>query len=169
MAFGVVAGMGIYLFDCLLTVQKPTLQGMATAALDSFIICSFFAFVSAIASVVKHAARSTTNRYKELVDCANIDNTNAFIDYRMINRGYSVGRHEAINLREQLALLQTQSNPTAGKIILDNMTDARWLSSEGWVKMQQTFTFEDKTILSIHYVINNKHYLMDDFKFITKR
>ena len=87
----------------------------------------------------------------------------------MANRGHSVGRHEALNLREQLALLQVQSNPTAGRVILDDLTDPRWLSSEGWVKMQQTFTFGDNSKLSIHYVINDTMYLMDDFKFIIKK
>ncbi len=46
------------------------------------------------------------------------------------------------------------------------MTDERWLASEGWVKMQQTFTFYDNSSTTIHYVLNETLKLIDDFKFV---
>ena len=61
------------------------------------------------------------------------------------------------------------SNPLAGKQLPVKMTDARWLGTEGWVKMQQTFEFYNGSKTTIHYVMNDALQLVDDFKFVYPR
>ena len=90
--------------------------------------------------------------------------------YKLANRGQSsTGRRIPLNLNEQLAMEQAMSNPLDGESLPIKMTDFRWSSSEGWIKMQQTFYFYDGTHSTIHYVVNDKLFLMDDFKFIFPR
>lgn len=87
--------------------------------------------------------------------------------YKLANRGQSsTGRRIPLNLNEQLAMEQAMSSPLDGEPLPIKMTDFRWSSSEGWIKMQQTFYFYDGTHSTIHYVVNDKLFLMDDFKFI---
>ena len=87
--------------------------------------------------------------------------------FELANRGQSSsGRRTPNNLKEKLAMEQAMSNPLAGKQLSVKMTDPRWLGSEGWVKMQQTFTFFDGTSTTIHYVLNKSLGLIDDFKFV---
>ncbi|MFD2426321.1 hypothetical protein ACFSUI_22360 [Ralstonia solanacearum] len=59
-------------------------------------------------------------------------------------------------------MLQTMSNPEAGTVVplRKGMTDSRWLSSDGWVKMTQNVNG-----VEIHYVRNTKTGAVDDFKF----
>lgn len=64
---------------------------------------------------------------------------------------------------------QAQTSPLDGKVIMSDLKDPRWLSSDGWVKMQQTFNFYDGTKATIHYVINHTLKLIDDFKFVFPR
>lgn len=79
----------------------------------------------------------------------------------------STGRTEPNNLREQLAMEQVKSNPLAGTQITDvKMSDPRWPSSEGWVKMQQIIPTSQGNI-NIHYVYNPILNIFDDFKFKT--
>ena len=86
--------------------------------------------------------------------------------FKLANRGQSsTGRRIPLNLKESLAMEQAMSNPLDGTVLPINMSDIRWPSSEGWIKMQQIFVFYDGTECSIHYVINELLYLMDDFKF----
>ena len=79
------------------------------------------------------------------------------------------GRRTPNNLNEELAMRQAQTNPLDGKVIMSDLKDPRWLSSDGWVKMQQTFNFYDGTKATIHYVINHTLKLIDDFKFVFPR
>ncbi|MDA5543117.1 hypothetical protein PGS62_04030 [Yersinia rochesterensis] len=72
----------------------------------------------------------------------------------------STGRNIPLNLKEQLALKQAISNPTAGRQLSIPMADKRWLTSEGWVKMSQNING-----IEIHYVRNIKTGAIDDFKF----
>jgi hypothetical protein len=67
------------------------------------------------------------------------------------------------NLREQLAIEQAMSNPTAGKVLAVPMTDPRWPASEGWVKMQQMI-YPGGDPINVHYVYNKITGAMDDFK-----
>jgi len=67
------------------------------------------------------------------------------------------------NLREQLAIEQAMSNPTAGKVLAVPMTDPRWPASEGWVKMQQMI-YPSGAPINVHYVYNKITGEMDDFK-----
>jgi Pretoxin HINT domain len=73
----------------------------------------------------------------------------------------STGRTEPANLKEQLAMKEANSNPTAGRIITRiTMSDSRWPADEGWVKMQQNVNG-----VIIHYVYNTETGVADDFKF----
>lgn len=47
-----------------------------------------------------------------------------------------------------------------GKVIMRNLTDPRWLSSEEWVKYAINFDS-----IEIHYVYNEILDIFDDFKF----
>ncbi|MBZ0089262.1 MAG: hypothetical protein K8H90_02675, partial [Thermoanaerobaculia bacterium] len=73
----------------------------------------------------------------------------------------------ARNLREQLAIRQARLNPTAGRIIVRELTDSRWLPSEGWVKMQQIVRAGGREgPINVHYVYNRSTGAIDDFKII---
>ena len=72
------------------------------------------------------------------------------------NRGQSsTGRRIPLNLKESLAMEQAMSNPLDGTVLPINMSDIRWPSSEGWIKMQQIFVFYDGTeSVSYTHLIN---------------
>lgn len=77
----------------------------------------------------------------------------------------STGRTEPFDLREQLAMEQVKSNPSAGtQLTKITLTDPRWPSSEGWVKMQHVVSTSQEEI-NIHYVYNQDLKIFDDFKF----
>ena len=81
-----------------------------------------------------------------------------------LGRG-STGRTIPKNLTEQLAMKEVMSNPDPnlndGKILYRPiMTDPRWPSEEGWVKVAKNVNG-----VEIHYVWNEKLNLFDDFKF----
>jgi filamentous hemagglutinin len=74
----------------------------------------------------------------------------------------STGRNVANSLNEQLAMKEVMSDPTAGTVVpmRSPMTDPRWPSSDGWVKMTQNVNG-----VEIHYVRNTNSGAVDDFKF----
>ena len=80
-------------------------------------------------------------------------------------RGHT-GRIEASSLNEQLAMQEVLSNPLDGArdLSLGNrpltMTDARWLATDGWVKMSRNVNG-----VEIHFVYNTITGVFDDFKF----
>jgi len=77
----------------------------------------------------------------------------------------STGRTEPSDLREQLAMEQVKSNPSAGtQLTRITLNDPRWPSSEGWVKMQQIVPTSQGNI-NIHYVYSQTLNVFDDFKF----
>ena len=81
-----------------------------------------------------------------------------------ISRG-STGRTKPVNLREQLAMEQVKSNPSAGTALTKvTLNDPRWSSSKGWIKMQQIVP-TSKGNINIHYVYNQTLKIFDDFKF----
>ena len=84
---------------------------------------------------------------------------------KMANRGHT-GRTQPNSLNEQLAMKQVMSDPLSGASAVPlQMSDPRWLGSDGWVKMQNIVTLSDKTVINIHFVYNSKLNLVDDFKF----
>ncbi len=73
----------------------------------------------------------------------------------------STGRATPANLKEQLALEQAKSNPTAGRELKNiKMNDSRWPASQGWVKMEQKING-----VTVHYVRNTNTGAVADFKF----
>ncbi len=76
----------------------------------------------------------------------------------------STGRIEPQNLQERLAMDEVMSNPQGRTLVNMKMTDPRWPSSEGWVKMQQTIETSNGKV-NIHYLKNTKTGVLDDFKF----
>ena len=85
--------------------------------------------------------------------------------YGYKSRG-STGRTAARNLYEQLAMKQVKSNPLKyGKRLKKiTMSDARWMASAGWVKMQAVIK-TSKGNITIHYLYNTVLKVFDDFKF----
>ena len=79
----------------------------------------------------------------------------------------STGRTEANNLIEKLAMEQVKSDPLNGAEVLSKIKlgDSRWLSSDGWVKMQYVVRSGSHQT-TIHFVYNKALNLVDDFKFI---
>lgn len=79
-----------------------------------------------------------------------------------LGRG-STGRTKPKDLNEQLALMEVLTSLDTGKILplRKGMTDPRWPSEEGWVKMTKNVNG-----IEIHYLKNNKTGQFDDFKFI---
>ncbi len=89
------------------------------------------------------------------------------VQFNLANRRKSAtGRRKPYNLKEKLAMEQTMSEPLAGKRLPVNMTDSRWMGTEGWIKMQRTFNFYDGSNTTIHYVLNQERHLIDDFNFV---
>ncbi|SDG96623.1 hemagglutinin repeat-containing protein [Dyella sp. 333MFSha] len=74
----------------------------------------------------------------------------------------STGRTIPNNLYESLAMQEAISRPEAGIVvpIKKGMTDVRWPSSDGWVKMSQNING-----VEVHYVRNTVTGQTDDFKF----
>ena len=73
----------------------------------------------------------------------------------------STGRTTARNLKEQLAMQQVKSNPLSGaKTISTNLNDARWSSSNGWVKMANNVNG-----VEIHFNYNETLNIFADFKY----
>ena len=46
------------------------------------------------------------------------------------------------------------------------LKDSRWLSSDGWCKMQNDVELSNGKRITIHFVYNPKKRLFDDFKFV---
>nr|WP_281279765.1 RHS repeat-associated core domain-containing protein [Paenibacillus humicus] len=74
-------------------------------------------------------------------------------------RGQSKGGHQPTNLKEQLAVEESMSNPAAGKTLEGKNTDPRWPADEGWVKKAQNVNG-----VEVHYTYNTKTGEIDDFK-----
>ena len=78
----------------------------------------------------------------------------------------STGRTIPNNLEEQMAMHQVRSDPLGGATELPiKLNDARWKSSDGWVKMQSVVKTADGNKITIHYVYNKVTGRFDDFKF----
>lgn len=73
----------------------------------------------------------------------------------------------ARNLRERLAIDEVISRPLAGQQLPIRMTDARWLGTDGWVKMQQVVQSGGREgTINIHYVFNTITKQIDDLKIV---
>ncbi len=75
----------------------------------------------------------------------------------------STGRQPK-NLKEQMAMKTVKANPEAGLPVpvAGGMSDKRWPSSEGWVKLRQNVKK-----VEIHYLYNTVTQKYDDFKIPT--
>ena len=69
---GIAAGVATWALGSLLTGNKLTWEGLAIAALDSFVISSAFAVVYACVSAIKLAARGSIYTQAELTDTSNL-------------------------------------------------------------------------------------------------
>lgn len=75
-------------------------------------------------------------------------------------RGQSKGgRHEPVNLQEQLAMETVLTNPGDGIVLLGKNTDPRWPAEEGWLKKTQNVNGYE-----IHYEYNPRTGEIDDVK-----
>jgi RHS repeat-associated protein len=77
----------------------------------------------------------------------------------------TTGRSEPLDLAEQLTLQEIESNPSAGKLIIEKLGDPRL---QGWSKFQYTKTLGDGRNIVIHYaakVVDGVIREIDDFKF----
>ncbi len=103
----------------------------------------------------------TMDQKAERLDAAGFDVGSAIAAATLgfASRG-STGRTAPLNLSEKLAMEQAMSHPTAGRPIPVPMTDKRWPSEQGWVKMAQNVNG-----VEIHYVRNVNTGQVDDFKF----
>ena len=94
------------------------------------------------------------------------------INVRIAGKG-STGRTEASCLNEQLAMEQVKADPLNGATNLSTLSknpivlkDSRWLSSDGWCKMQNVVELANGKRITIHFVYNPEKKLFDDFKFV---
>ena len=77
----------------------------------------------------------------------------------------ATGRTVPGNLSEQLAMKEAMANPSAGRVIMEGMTDKRW---NGWNKLHYSRTNPDGSKTVIHYVGKFENGILthvDDFKF----
>jgi hypothetical protein len=79
-----------------------------------------------------------------------------------LGRG-STGRTIANNWKERKAMIEVMRNPYKGKVLDLKMTDPKWHTNKGWVKMARNI---DK--VEIHWVKNEITGAVDDFKFKNK-
>jgi RHS repeat-associated protein len=82
------------------------------------------------------------------------------IEFHKLSKGSSTGRNTPSNLTEQLAMEQAMSNPQGGIRVPITMTDPRWPTNQGWIKMSQNING-----VEIHYVLNKLTGIAEDFKF----
>ncbi|MDD2376322.1 MAG: hypothetical protein PHD15_02340 [Clostridia bacterium] len=75
----------------------------------------------------------------------------------------STGKSQPSNLKEQLALKQVKSNPSAGKVIVSSLNDARMPGWMGWQKYSQKVGITGGKY-DIHYVGNKFIPIFFDFK-----
>ena len=160
-------------------------SGVAAATTASTIAAGAFIGSATVYGMAVLSAASTSSSVQEFNDQGNWETvaatafgglTGGYDGYTMskaqtptstptnTSRG-STGRTEPANLREQLAMEQVKSNPSAGtQLTKITLNDPRWPSSEGWVKMQQIVPTSQRNI-NIHYVYNQTLKIFDDFKF----
>jgi RHS repeat-associated protein len=72
----------------------------------------------------------------------------------------STGRNVPADLKEQLAMQQAKSSPSAGKQIPITMNDPRWPADQGWIKMSQKVNG-----VEVHYNLNTQTGETADWKF----
>ena len=155
LAIGIGVGVATWAISSLVRHQGLTLNALRNVVVDAFLFTSVFIFISSSINAIKYASRMSPITKAELNN-----------EYILANKG-TTGRTEARNLNEQLAMQQTMSNPCDGTIVNDvKMRDPRWSMKEGWIKMQQHYVFYDESKTTIHYVINERLRMVDDFKFI---
>ena len=167
-AVGVGVGVVFYLAINSMMGQKTTLQGIVIAALNSFLISSLFVFVRTGTNFLKTVARGSHRPNKFVAEAANnIDNANQRPTYGLANRGKSSGAIPPTCADDFAVLNQAMSNPKAGKVLNIQLGDNHWHYTEGWVKMQQVTAYNGYKY-TIHYVLNDQLFLMDDFKIVYK-
>ena len=160
-------------------------SGVAAATTASTVAAGAFIGSAAVYGMAVLSAASTSNSVQEFNDNGSWDTVAAtavgglmggYVGYTMsrtqtpastsinTSRG-QIRRTEPSNLREQLAMEQVKSNPSAGtQLTKITMNDPHWHSSDGWVKMQQIVPTSQGNI-NIHYVYNRFLNIFDDFKF----
>lgn len=158
---GVVIGVGVWALTTHISGQQLTWSGLAQAAADSFLFSALFAFVSTAINAFKYF-------YRVKYSAKSVNTLPNYVSpdgYTLANRGHSIGKDSLLaqNLNEQLAIESMMSNPTEGKVIMRNLGDPRWPSTEGWVKMSIEFSTYRESF-DVHYVLNKSLKLMDDFK-----
>ncbi len=135
-----------------------SINALEEAVADSIFFTGLFMFISTSVSAIKYMYRADPYPAQEA--------------YKLANRGHSQGGIEPSTLKHQLALEQAISNPTAGTKLPISIGDTRWAMQRGWNKMQQVFSFYNGEQITIHYVMNQRLMLIDDFKIVkilTKR
>ena len=111
-------------------------------------------------------AKTTKRKTKNKVKRDNADTSKSVGNPVKVEGRGNTGRTKPNNLKEQMAMHQVQSNPLKGaKKLPVKMTDKRWPSEEGWVKMQNVITLGDGTKVNVHFVYNKITGKFDDFKF----
>jgi len=80
--------------------------------------------------------------------------------------GNSTGRTTPNNLNEQFAMEQVRSAPLDGaRQVPIQLNDARWPSSQGWVKMENVVRLTDGNV-TVHFNYNTVTGAFADFKFV---
>ncbi|EOH99475.1 hypothetical protein UAW_00627 [Enterococcus haemoperoxidus ATCC BAA-382] len=74
------------------------------------------------------------------------------------------GRHEPLDLDEELAMEEAMNNPSSGKELQGKNTDPRWPSSDGWEKWTKNVNGTE-----VHYQYNPKTVQIDDVKIKPKK
>ncbi|OTP49692.1 hypothetical protein A5884_002892, partial [Enterococcus sp. 7D2_DIV0200] len=74
------------------------------------------------------------------------------------------GRHEPLDLAEELAMEETLNNPSSGKELQGKNTDPRWPSADGWEKWAKNVNGTE-----VHYQYNPKTGQIDDVKIKSKK
>ncbi len=119
--------------------------GTVATTVTAAVVCATSAYVS--------NSRSSANKTSQ---ASSVSNTSP----------NSTGRTEPNNLVEKLSMEQVKSDPYSGtELTKIKLGDPRWLSKDGWVKMQQIIPTSQGDI-NIHYVYNRQTGVFDDFKFV---
>ena len=87
--------------------------------------------------------------------------------YKMANKGHSKGRSQPNSTSEGIAFYDAMTYPSTGTKLNIELKDPRWKSNKGLVKMQKVYYGNFNGVegnITIHYVMNCKLRLIDDFK-----
>ena len=124
-AIGIGVGIRMWALSTLVSGQKLTKEGLASAAVDSFVFSSLFACVHQFANLVKSIARSSPNPQAQLKDCT----TNCFIAGTLVLCEGGYKKIEDIQLGDKVLAYNEETGEQGYKAVVNLFRN----TSKDWI------------------------------------